>query len=409
MTNPVISPDGKWMWTGTEWIPAPPSSPPPTPSNIVMQDSVIAGDVNVSNNNVEDIKKAMSDALTELGVVEGSIPDEPTGQEQEKIDKVLQLSSQLVENDIQLEPNIEEILAKIAWNKRTTQPYPDAEESEKLKNIEISHLNRAFELYQKDHDLEKSAKVMQNMLMVFHQWDPKDNKLRALSIAKKSLDLSRKIPDRRLEMEALNVLSWSDAESNQAEHKALENKVRERYDSLMYYTNLSDLRDMTFLEGSLFITKFLEEKSWLNGPNKATDYLENSEIGEFYRRHNKLEDAEKWFLLALEEDESKWGTYSRLGKIEIFRKNYQKAIDYYSLALKHADWIGVREICLLQIAFAEESRGNVREAEEYRSRAISMFKSEYPKEKFTGTKEAIIMMVEGNGVANAKQIVEKYF
>ena len=103
MTNPVISPDGKWMWTGTEWIPAPPSSPPPTESNIVMQDSVIAGDVNISNNNVEDIKKAMIDALTEFDAIERD-SNEPTGQEQEKIDKVLQLSSQLIENNIQLEP-----------------------------------------------------------------------------------------------------------------------------------------------------------------------------------------------------------------------------------------------------------------------------------------------------------------
>jgi len=408
MTDQVISPDGKWMWTGTEWIPAPPSSPPPTASNIVMQDSVIAGDVNVSNNNVEDIKKAMIDALTEFDVVERDL-NEPTGQELEKMDKVLQLSSQLIENNIQLEPNIEEILAKIAWKKRHTKPYPDVEESEKLRDIELSHLNRALELYQNDHDLEKSAQVMQNMLRVFSRWDPKDNRIRALSIAKKSLDLARKVPDRRLELEALDVLSWSDAESNHAEHKALEDKVRKRYDSAQFL-KLRQVRDVTFLEGSLFITKFLEEKSWLNGPNKATNWVEKFEIARFYREHNKLEDAEKWFLLALEDrDEESWSIYQSLGELEIFRKNYQKAIDYYSLALKHADWVGVREICLLQIAFAEESRGNVREAEEFRSRAISMFKSEYPKEKFTGTKEAIISTVEANGVANAKEIVEKYF
>ena len=28
MTDPVISPDGKFMWTGSEWIPAPPTSEP---------------------------------------------------------------------------------------------------------------------------------------------------------------------------------------------------------------------------------------------------------------------------------------------------------------------------------------------------------------------------------------------
>ena len=26
MTDPVISPDGKWIWAGSEWIPAPPTS-----------------------------------------------------------------------------------------------------------------------------------------------------------------------------------------------------------------------------------------------------------------------------------------------------------------------------------------------------------------------------------------------
>ena len=31
MSMGTISPDGKWMWTGTEWIPAPPTSPPVMP------------------------------------------------------------------------------------------------------------------------------------------------------------------------------------------------------------------------------------------------------------------------------------------------------------------------------------------------------------------------------------------
>jgi hypothetical protein len=57
MTDPVISPDGKWMWTGTEWIPAPPteeSSKKETPSSFVdnmrgikVQDSVITSNENI--------------------------------------------------------------------------------------------------------------------------------------------------------------------------------------------------------------------------------------------------------------------------------------------------------------------------------------------------------------------------
>jgi hypothetical protein len=34
MTDPVISPDGKWMWTGSEWIPAPPTLAPVAYSDI---------------------------------------------------------------------------------------------------------------------------------------------------------------------------------------------------------------------------------------------------------------------------------------------------------------------------------------------------------------------------------------
>jgi abortive infection bacteriophage resistance protein len=47
MTDPVISPDGNLMWTGEEWIPVPPSS---GKVSVSLQDSVIAGDVNITQN-----------------------------------------------------------------------------------------------------------------------------------------------------------------------------------------------------------------------------------------------------------------------------------------------------------------------------------------------------------------------
>ena len=28
MADPIISPDGEWMWTGSDWIPAPPEYSP---------------------------------------------------------------------------------------------------------------------------------------------------------------------------------------------------------------------------------------------------------------------------------------------------------------------------------------------------------------------------------------------
>jgi|GEM_PF-6602487 len=43
MTDPVISPDGKSMWSGTEWIPIPPSH------DISLNDFVVQGDINISS------------------------------------------------------------------------------------------------------------------------------------------------------------------------------------------------------------------------------------------------------------------------------------------------------------------------------------------------------------------------
>ena len=49
MADPIYSPDGKFMWSGSEWIPAPPTSEPepqsPSEQTLNMQDSVIGGDV----------------------------------------------------------------------------------------------------------------------------------------------------------------------------------------------------------------------------------------------------------------------------------------------------------------------------------------------------------------------------
>lgn len=69
MADPLFSPDGKWMWSGNEWIPAPPSQGSP---QINMQDSVITGDI-VQNttinmtqqNDLHNYMKTMVDSLSE--------------------------------------------------------------------------------------------------------------------------------------------------------------------------------------------------------------------------------------------------------------------------------------------------------------------------------------------------------
>ena len=64
MSEPIYSPDGKWMWSGTEWIPVPPKSSESS-ANVNLHDSVVGGDVNITHNEVnpdaigEVFKKAM--------------------------------------------------------------------------------------------------------------------------------------------------------------------------------------------------------------------------------------------------------------------------------------------------------------------------------------------------------------
>ncbi len=76
MVDPTYSPDGKFMWTGNEWIPAPPKSEPEPPSAseqaLNMQDSVIGGNVvhsTVINNDATAVTTAVITALQQLGMV----------------------------------------------------------------------------------------------------------------------------------------------------------------------------------------------------------------------------------------------------------------------------------------------------------------------------------------------------
>jgi len=83
MADAIFSPDGKFMWTGSEWIPVPPSTEPtpqaPSGQTLDMQDSVIGGDVvhsTVIHNDPTAVTAAVIAALQQLGVV-GQAPATP--------------------------------------------------------------------------------------------------------------------------------------------------------------------------------------------------------------------------------------------------------------------------------------------------------------------------------------------
>lgn len=83
MTDHTFSPDGKFMWNGSEWIPAPPTSEPNEEKKaeqmLNMQDSVVGGDVvhsTVINNDPTAVTTAVITALQQLGMV-GEAPSTP--------------------------------------------------------------------------------------------------------------------------------------------------------------------------------------------------------------------------------------------------------------------------------------------------------------------------------------------
>ena len=124
MTDPVISPDGKWMWTGSEWIPAPPTSALIADSTINLEDSMVSGnvnleqsssdassvinlkdsamsgDINITQNNAEDIATAMVQALERMGFSGQSSPAELTPSQEKEVEQVLEMSEQLASQGI---------------------------------------------------------------------------------------------------------------------------------------------------------------------------------------------------------------------------------------------------------------------------------------------------------------------
>jgi len=82
MTDPVISPDGKFMWIGEKWVPLPQSTAKDSPSkqSLAISDSVVMGDVVVIDNDSDAISEGFKKAIIEAEA-------EKNKKEKEKLDR----------------------------------------------------------------------------------------------------------------------------------------------------------------------------------------------------------------------------------------------------------------------------------------------------------------------------------
>jgi len=230
MTDPVISPDGKWMWTGSEWIPAPPAA---EPVSVSMQDSVIAGDVNITQNNAEDIAAAMVTALERIGFSGQSSPAELTPSQEKEVEQVLEMSEQLVSHGIEIDPWTEITLgnaAELAGRTHSAQ----------------QHYLRALDTFRKNGDRQGEASSLNNLGNIA---ETRGDLAEAERLQRESLAIEREIGDRQGEASSLNNLGniahtrgdLAEAERLQRESLAIRREVGDRQGEATSLNNLAVL------------------------------------------------------------------------------------------------------------------------------------------------------------------------
>ena len=216
MTDHIISPDGKFMWTGSEWIPAPPTTTTETTSSasvslqdsmvggdiqisqsssspegkVSLQDSAIGGDINITQNNAEDIAEAMMNTLQRLGFSGQTSPAELTPSQEAEVEQVLEISEQLTSHGIEIDPRTEITLgnaASLAGRTHTAQ----------------QHYLRALETFRKNGDRQGEAMSLGNLGIIAKT---RGNLDEAERLHRESLAIMREVGDRVGEANSLSNL-----------------------------------------------------------------------------------------------------------------------------------------------------------------------------------------------------------
>jgi tetratricopeptide (TPR) repeat protein len=214
MTDPVISPDGKWMWTGSEWIPAPPTSAPTADSTINLEDSMMSGnvnleqnssdassvinlkdsamsgDINITQNNPEDIATAMVQALERMGFSGQSSPEELTPSQEKEVEQVLEMSEQLAGHGVEIDPWTEITLGNAAFLAGRTHSAQQ-------------HCLRALETFRKNTERYGEASALTGLGNIAQT---RGDLAEAERLQRESLAIKREIGDRQGEADSLHNL-----------------------------------------------------------------------------------------------------------------------------------------------------------------------------------------------------------
>lgn len=154
MTEPIRSPDGEWIWSGSAWIAAPPSldqgnlesisiadevrtddaivipSEGPAVPQVLLKDSAMTGNITIHQSNASDIVSGVMDALDSFGFSNRFAPRRLTRKQCGDVRQVLHLSDSITDQNIKMDPYVDLRLGDAAslagWNEAADEHYKRA-------------------------------------------------------------------------------------------------------------------------------------------------------------------------------------------------------------------------------------------------------------------------------------------
>jgi tetratricopeptide (TPR) repeat protein len=281
MPDPIISPDGKWMWTGTEWIPVPPSgksvsqnhditnaeilgqisqsseggdnnnqkinlqdvnihkgvkqtaiSEGSSSQELKVSDTVIMGDL-TQNTTINNSLDFIVSVLERLGISPQSSPSELTPSQEVEVEQVLEMSEQLTSHGIEIDP----------WTEITLG---NAAELAGQTNTSQQHYLRALETFRKNGDREGEGASLTNLGIIAQT---RGDLVEAERLHRESLDIRREIGDRKGEGASLlnlgNIAETRgdlvEAERLYRESLAIDREIGDRNGEATSLRNLGDI------------------------------------------------------------------------------------------------------------------------------------------------------------------------
>jgi tetratricopeptide (TPR) repeat protein len=172
MADHIISPDGKFMWTGSEWIPIP-QRPSEDSAFVSLQDSVIAGDLSITQNEPEHLGIAIGAMLKELGFNSQGEPSELKTEHKQEIDRMLIITENAEEQGIEFDPDTEMLVGSGALSDGRThiaeRHFKKALKAYREKKERLGESNSLYKLgiiAKKRGNFDESEQLFRNSLYI---------------------------------------------------------------------------------------------------------------------------------------------------------------------------------------------------------------------------------------------------